>query len=306
MDYCSILYCPQSVQGKSTPGKVANLRDFRHRVAVLKRQGLIVGKTRRGISVDARYARPTTKVNGQNLGTIVSRYDDVASGKATAVKVKSRKQLSAFKKAGYETAKGRVIIPHSATETVRLERGEVVIKHRSGIERIQIPIPYHRLEQYLADIQKDHKRIDAMKRRNEYFGFKLFGNGSNQYSNIELLIEDLQNYQSVQNWGDLSRPKQNEIYRNLEIVKIKRNANWQFPGSTRRETKRKFRRQQSLKFRKRLKRKPLFIQEKYKEANRQRQREYRARIKRNRTFYKQYKDAAKKRAKRSRRNRKKK
>jgi hypothetical protein len=276
-----------------------NLRDFRHRVAVLKRAGLITGKTRRGNTVDARSAYPTWTVNGKSLQSIVNKYDDVASGKATAVKV-PRKQLSQFKKAGFETKSGKIIIPHSATEKVVREKGEVVIKSKSGLERVQIPVPFANLNQYLEDIRKDAKRINAMKRRNEYFGFKFFGNNSSAlYSDIAHAIEDLQRYSAIA--AANTRIKQQEIYRNLEIVRVNRAANWVFPSERRRIMSKAYNKKRMRAFRKNLKRKPAAVQDAYKEASRQRSKAYRARIKRkNNGQYKNYRTKAKVRSKKAR------
>jgi hypothetical protein len=278
---------------------VANLRDFRKRLSVLKKQGLIPASTARGTKIDARYADPRYKLkNGKTLGSLVKKYDDVATGKATALKV-SKKQVTLFKKAGYETAAGKVIVPHSATEKALVERGEVVIKSRSGIERIQIPIPFQNLTQYLNDIQKDKARINRMKRRNEYFGFKFFGNNSSSlYQDIGHAIEDLARYSAVV--AATSRIKQQEIYRNLEIVRVARSANWVFPSERRRMMSKKFNRERMRKFRKKLKHKPEAIQQQYRESNARRMREYRKRMRNGRL--KAYKLKARKRAKKSRKN----
>ena len=280
-----------------------NLRDFRHRVSVLKKAGLIPGKNRWGKTVDARSAKPTSKFNGKSLQSIVNKYDDVASGKATALKV-PKKQLSQFKKAGFQTQGGKVIIPHSATEKVVRERGEVVIKSKSGIERVQIPIPFQNLTQYLEDIRKDAKRINAMKRRNEYFGFKFFGNNSSSlYQDIGHAIEDLQRYSAIATAN--TRIKQQEIYRNLEIVRVNRAANWVFPSERRRMMSKAYNKRRMKAFRKNLKRKPLAVQESYKEASRQRSKAYRARIKRkNNGQYKNYRTKAKARSEKFRKRKK--
>jgi len=282
---------------------VANLRNFRKRVSVLKKQGLIPDRTARGSKIDARSADPRYKLKGgKTLGSLVNKFDDVATGKATALKV-SKEQVSRFKKAGYETTGGKVIVPHSATEKATVERGEVVIKSRSGIERIQIPIPFQNLTQYLNDIQKDKARINAMKRRNEYFGFKFFGNNSSAlYQDIGHAIEDLARYSAVA--AANTRIKQQEIYRNLEIVRVARSANWVFPSERRRMMSKKFNRERMRKFRAKLKRKPEAIQNQYRDNAAERNRKYRARLRNGRL--KAYKLKARKRAKKSRKNRKKK
>lgn len=275
---------------------MANLRDFRKRVSTLKKQGLLPATTSRGHKLDARSADPRWIVKGKTLGSLVKKYDDVASNKATAVKV-SKKQLSQYKKAGYETASGRVIVPHSATEKAIVKNDTVVIKSRSGIERVQIPIPFENLNKYLADIEKDKALINSMKRKNEYFGFKFFGNNSSTlYSDIAFLIEDLARYSAVQDAK--SRIKQQEIYRNLEIVRVAHSANWVFPSERKRLMSKKFNRERMRKFRKKLKRKPLAVQAKYMDASAERSRRYRKHLRNG--HLKAYRAKAKKRAKKSR------
>jgi hypothetical protein len=133
-----------------------------------------------------------------------------------------------------------VLVPHGELETAKYVGGQITIKHPSGIERVQIPIEYHNLEQYFRDIRKNRKLIDAMKSRNEYFGFRFFGNNSSEFfSDIDLLLERLESYRDV-NAGMKSRRKGAEIYRNIEILRLNSKAmrNWETPSmKTRGKTK---------------------------------------------------------------------
>lgn len=283
---------------------MANLRDFRKRVSVLKKQGLLPAKLSARKKLDARRALPDWKIKGKKLSTIVRKYDDVATGKLTAVEV-SPQRLREFRKAGYETANGRVLIPHSATEKVTLKRGEVSITSVKGVERVQIPIPFQNLPQYFRDIKKNATHIDMMKKRNEYFGFRFFGaNSSSLYANIDLAIRDLEKYTQVVK--ATSRVKQQNIYKNLEIVRLRSEKYWTFPSERRRAMSKEYNRKHAARFRKKMKRKAGIIQEAYANATAERMREYRKRLKRNKTAYRRYKKDAKLRANRSRKNAKKK
>lgn len=255
-------------------------------------------RTSQGNKLDARSAQPKWKLpNGRTLQSVVNKYDDVISGKVTPVKV-SPERAKQFRKAGFEVSNQRVLVSHSKNEKAVLERGEVVIKSTTGIERVQIPIPFHNLDQYLRDIAADSKRIDLMKRSNEYFGFRFYGNNSaTLYSSIGLAIEDLQRYNSVLNAN--TRYKQRDVYKNLEIVRVGRKAPWVFPSERRREMSKKYNRERMKRFRKRLERKPKFVQEHYRQQKIDRQKAYRARIRRNPKKYAAYKKAALKRAKTS-------
>ena len=181
---------------------------------MLKKQGLLPT----GKKVDARSALPNWKIKGKKLSTIVKKYDDVVSGKATAVKV-TASQLKQFRKTGFETANKRVLVPHSKSEIAKLKQGQVTITNKSGVERVQLPIEYHNLRQYLTDIRKNAPVINKLKKKNEYFGIRFFGGQRAMfYSNIQQLLDDLERYEDIRKVT--SKLKQQEIYHNLEILRM--------------------------------------------------------------------------------------
>lgn len=192
-----------------------NLRRFRHDISVLKKKGLLE-------NVDARSAKPTKR-----LTKLVDRFDDVLSGKATPVKL-SVKETKALKDAGYETYKGKVIYPHAATEKVSVSGGHVKLKQPNGVERITLPIKEEKLEKFFNEIVKKEKTIDKMKRSDAYFAFRFYGNDSRYvYRNISTLVDDLRNYKSVKAAKKSKNvAEMQDIYRNIEIVKVNRKRNW--------------------------------------------------------------------------------
>lgn len=280
-----------------------DLRKFRHAVSALKKQGLIPDRATSGLKLDARSVTPKWKINGKTLGSIVEKYDDVASGKATALRVTPEK-LKAFKKAGFEIAGDRVIVPHSATEKARVIAGEVTIKNKSGIERVQLPVEFHNLPQWLRDVRKDAARINQMKARNEYFGIRFYGGQrANFYSDIESLIDDLSRYEDIQK--KTSRVKQTELYQNLEIIRITPAAALRIEKTTetrRSQATKKQNRERAKRFRAKLKRKPSTLR-RYQDKDAEAKKRYRASL--TGKQLQAYKDAAKKRAKKSRKNKKK-
>lgn len=196
-----------------------NLRKFRRAVALLKKQGLITGTTVSGGKIDARAAVPSWKIKGKKLSTLVRKYDDVVSGKLTAVKVPPTK-LQEFRMAGFETANHRVLVPHSKTEVAKFKGGKIKIQSTSGTERVPIPVEFYNLKQYLKDTRANAKVINRMKERNEFFGIRFFG-GQRAffYENIDLLLDDLERYESIeQAYG--SRAKEQDVYSGLEIIKL--------------------------------------------------------------------------------------
>lgn len=270
---------------------MSQIRQFRHSVAVLKKQGLLPK------SIDARSVYPNSKVRGKKLSTLVRKNDDIVSGKSSAVKVPPAK-LKQLRKAGFETQQGRVIYPHSATEKPVFRAGEISLINRSGLERVQIHIPFQDVEKYLRDIQRDAKRINAMKRKNEYFGFKIYGNSTNVYGSIELALEALSGYLS--SFTHKSRAKQLDVFKNLELIKIGNLNKWTFPGERSTASTRAYRKRSAAKFRARLKRKPKGIRQQYLDATAARMKAYRARLKRNKKQYSKYLKDGQKRAAASR------
>jgi len=256
-----------------------NLREFRRAVSVLKKQGLLSGKTTSGQKIDARSALPNWKVKGKKLSTLVKKYDDVVSGKATAVKVPP-KTLAKFRKTGFETANKRVLVPHSKSEIAKFKGGEVSISNPSGIERVQIPVEYHNLQQYLRDLRKNKALINKMKRNNEYFGIRFFGGQRAMfYGNIEFLLDDLERYEDIQKVTN--KAQQAEIYQNLEIIRMNKAATRHVESSLRERKKKmskEYNRRNQKRLRQRRKERPS-LQRKFNERKREADKRYRQNLK---------------------------
>lgn len=280
---------------------MADLKEFRRKLALLKKQGLISGSTQSGEKIDARSALPGWKVKGKRLDTLVSKYDDVASGKATALKV-APSELKKFRKIGFETAQGRVIVPHSKIETAKLSKGQVSIKSKSGIERVQIPVEFHNLNQYLTDIEKNAPLIDAMKKNNEYFGVRFYGGQRAKfYSSVKQLISNLRHYESIKRYT--SKSKQAEVYQNLEIIKMTKPAALRVEeeiDTRRRKMTAAYNRRHAAKVYARRKAKGPAVMKQFRKQKAELMREYRQRLKRNPAADAHYKKQAKARAAKSR------
>lgn len=202
----------------------ATLKSFRRDIARLKRAGLISG-------VDARAAKPGDKFHGRKLSTLVARYDDVLSNKVAPVKV-SPSKLRAYRKAGYETSQGRLLVPHSALERVSVNRqGHVVKKHPAGLTRVQIPVEFHNLEQYLKDVDKRGKYLETKytigspRNGKKLLGFRVFGNNSTQtFDKVHKAVAFLQKYRAkIPRAGTQTEV---EFYQNLEFVTLENVSQW--------------------------------------------------------------------------------
>lgn len=216
-----------------------DLQKFRHAVSILKKKGLIK-------NVDARTAQPFFIRQGKTLKETVKKFDDVVSGKVEPVSLPPEK-VKKYKQAGYETYtphKGdinKVLVPKSATETVSVTKDkEIQIKEKTGITRIKKAVPFKSLTQWLQDMQKDRLRINAMKRRNEWFGYKIAGNTSwTLYRTIEQMIEDLVNGTMSSHGTPIAeryptRKSGEEFFEALEIVRVPRPEAWPNPPAMRR------------------------------------------------------------------------
>ena len=211
---------------KTPPLSPSELKAFRHKIAELKKKGLI-SKT------DARSAKPNWIRQGKRLDKWVADFDDVLSGKAAAIRV-SDKQLRKYRKAGYETKSGAVIIPHSAGERASITRkGHVQIRDsKSGMKRIELPIPFHDLKQFVNDGIKQGAVLDSLKGSRPYWAYKFYGHNSYAtYTNLDLLFEELsEGTASGLNLMDMARQEtrkqQNEIYQNLTFFAVPSQSSW--------------------------------------------------------------------------------
>lgn len=193
---------------------MASKREFRHAISVLKKQGLVSSK------IDARKAVVSMKDHGKRLDTLVSKYDDVLSGKVQAIKVPDR-DLKALRKQGFETAAKRVLVPKTKSEVAKFHGGQIKIESASGQQRVIVPVQFHNLEQYLTDLRKQAPLINKMKREGEFFGIRFKGGQrANFYSSIQQLLDDLSKYSFVMNMP--GKAGQAEIFQNLEIMRISR------------------------------------------------------------------------------------
>lgn len=282
---------------------MSTLRDFRRSVSTLKKQGLIPTRSDAGLKIDARSAIPEIKVKGKKLSTLIKKYDDIVSGKATALKVPS-KDLAKYRRAGFQTTSSdRVIVPHAATEKARIVRGQVSIKSPYGIERVQIPVPFHNLKQYLRDIRKNADTINQLKGPREYFGIRFYGGQrANFYSTIQALVDDLSQYEAIRQRQ--TGFKQQEIYKHLEILRMDRAgaAKVEEHVSERKtEMSKAYNRRHAKRVREKINRDPQRLAAK-RAADAERAREYRKRRKKNPKKAAKDRAASKKRAKKYRDN----
>ena len=169
---------------------------------------------------------PSAIRGGKSLKEWADKLDPVTSGKATIVPASAAKDKGyrkLYERARLTNGKELLIVPHSADEKVILKKGKIIITHPSGIERVQIPVEYHNLEQFLSDARGKSYSLEGQ----QYFAFRFYGGSSNVFRRMDDLLEVLTNYASIQEAIDQGDKKlQREMYRNLEVVRIASAPEW--------------------------------------------------------------------------------
>jgi len=272
--------------------------EFRRGLSALKKAGIV--------DVDIRRAEPYwVRKSGPRGGTytlseLISKYDDIVSGKATPVTL-PEVEAKKFKKLGYEEIRGgKIIVPHAATEKVVVRKGQIVHEDISGIRRVQIPCEYHDLEQYLNCLKKNKKFM--RKTEGRYFAFRFYGNHSFTYSSMGELLSDLSRYEAVMSTinRDSSRDM-NEVYRNLEIIETTKVAWEKSKTATRARAKKarkaKTKKGQRRKILEKLEQGPQWKLDQYRRKRAEQARQYRLRLSGAKKA--EYKKAAVKRARKS-------
>jgi hypothetical protein len=278
------------------PKKTVNIKQFRHAVSILKKQGLIS-------DIDASKAQPWMVRGGQRLTDTIKKYDDVVSGKTTAVKLPEKKTAE-YRKAGYQISKGRVMVPHAAGETVKITpKKEIEVKHPSGITRVKKAIPFQNLEQWLRDNLRRPDILNSTKAPKEYFAYKFKGYNSYQvYPDAYGMLDDLVNGSvSGLNLMDKAqhstRKQQNELYQDLEIVTVPRREVWTPTPGVRVNAPERMATSKAARKRYLERVKGTAVGQRIREANKQRQKEWRDKLSGRKL--EQYKKKGRKRAKKS-------
>lgn len=285
-------------------------QEFRHGLKALKKAGIIDVDINRAKPFWVRSAGP--KGGKYTLRELLTKYDDIVSQKAAAVSVPPAKAKE-YKRIGYEfTKQGKVIVPHAATERVKVTRkGEFYMEDIHGIRRVQLPVKYHDMEQYISDLRENQKEIQRMKKKGKYFAFRYYGGHSHVFSDFDLLLDYLEEsgsgtLQMLQNINEHSARDMNDLYRNLEIVEVSKPA-WESSKTAaekrRRERSTKHKRHERQRILEKLEQGPKWKLDRYHAKRAEQQRRYRANLKGQRK--KDYQVAARKRAKKSVKNQRK-
>lgn len=201
------------------------LKDFRSKVAKLKKKGIVSAK------VDARSQKATKYMKAK-----VRQYEDVLAGNAIAVKAK-KDVREKYTSAGVFGERGSFLIVPKEHERsrARIKKGrdliEIITPLKWGEER-EIVLPFKATDMMdLARRIEADPSFDDFKKGDEQFAFRLYGHNSRKaFVNSEEFVEHvLKHYQHL-----FSGSKGRQAIKHLSVLRFKSYAD-EIPDSN--ETK---------------------------------------------------------------------
>ena len=193
----------------------AELKQFRHDVAVLKRKGILTKS-----KYDARSVLPT-----KYLKSVIKEFADVLKGTATTVKVpKGKKDF--YKQHDYKIRNNRVVVPVRPGEKVRATSKGIThtVKGKGG----SITTLSKHYDKSDLNLWKDQIRRDfADLKKGESLAFQYFGNNSyGTYSTADQMIDILENhytsFQRAESDGEDDYAPEDQVINNISVFIIRR------------------------------------------------------------------------------------
>jgi hypothetical protein len=195
----------------------AELKQFRHDVALLKRKGLLNKK------YDARSVNPTKYLKG-----VIKEFGNVLRGEAQPVKV-NKQNKKYYSDNGYKTKGNRVIVPVQKNEKAYATKTGIRIKatgQGGSITKIDVKLDRKNINEWATQL----KNVGIKLKDDEVLTFQFFGNNSHAaFENLhrktawEAMAEYIQNYPAFEQTEDKDPDKQQEFIDNVTIFKIRRN-----------------------------------------------------------------------------------
>lgn len=208
------------------------LKEFRHQVALLKKNGLIDRK-----KYDARKVINSGN-SGKYLKSQIKKFSDVIKGEAKPVKVSKEKQKY-YKERGYKIKSGKVIVPKKSNENIYGTHGDFVrvTKHPSGkITVIDLGMKTSSITKWKEQLRKKKLKLSG----DERLAFSFSGNNSYMtFRTIDQLLDYLDNYEDItEQESDNPSERQQKIIESIAIFRVERRAAWErtpFHGTERHE-----------------------------------------------------------------------
>jgi hypothetical protein len=223
-------------------------RQFKRDVNKLIKQGLYTP------SVSLEDLQP-----GKYVNSLLRKFQDVLSGTAQAIKVNPG-EVKKYKEQGIRTRNGRAIVevPKGATaERIRAENGtpryKVTQRTKQGTRTtVREIVPEQDLEARIRRLVESEGPIT----RNEFYGFRFFGNNSARYfKEKEMLLNYFLSYPTFQEAARSdSAEMQQDVYQNFEITRFSDVRAWGAEYNARRNERASQRsKEASRRYRERLK-----------------------------------------------------
>lgn len=199
----------------SRGSKSQDLKSFRRDISVLKKRGLIDKK------IDARKVKPTAALNKKR-----AVYSDVLSGDARIYTV-SRKQAKDLKDTGHKVIGNKLILSSEPGTRADYRKGKITVKPlgKTGFQRVELPIPYRNLRQWLEEAKND-PALENLKRPTDQWAFQFFGHNSySTFHDLNDAIDRLEHYETTGESLDEDDAEEMEnVYRGISIYRVKRGA----------------------------------------------------------------------------------
>jgi hypothetical protein len=208
----------RGTRGQDATEARAQLKQFRHDLAILKRKG-IVGK-----KYDARSQLPT-----KYLKTQIAQFVDVLSGDAGSVRVKDKKRRAEYKAQGMRVKGDRVVVSKAPNETVRATKSGKFVRKWKGkggnIQMVNMNLSKTDLNAFIDKLRKNKVKLSD----DEELMFQIFGNNSirgfrdeeNQTAQ-EGMADYLERYQCIQVAIEAGGEQEAEMIEDIVIMKITR------------------------------------------------------------------------------------
>lgn len=188
------------------------LREFRHKVAQLKKAGLVSKRT------DARKQKATRYMKAK-----VKALSPVLTGEMAGVKVE-RDILRRYKEGGFTVVNGRVLVNKDHDELARARKGELISLRKLTpgypFEKIVMPYRITTMAAFFVEARKsppDPVLFASRKNATDFWAFTYYGwNSLNAFADLGLLAEYLEHYASIEG---TSPEDQTEIFENFVLYR---------------------------------------------------------------------------------------
>lgn len=202
-------------KGKSTKSRKGDpaLKQLRRDASRLKKRGILPA------SLDVKKMDNTARNRAK-----VAKFAGVLTGDDKVYKV-SKSEARKLRAAGQTVVNDKLILRAEPGTRRDYKAGKIHTKplEKEGFERIEFPVPYRNLAQWLRTARND-PALENLKRPGDRWAFRYFGNNSyDTYADLDAMLADLERYESTEEAiDDGDEEGMREVYRNVELFRVQR------------------------------------------------------------------------------------